>query len=480
MKRLISLFMLAALMLPGVSLAAEPTTFEVSGWIPYWRAELGVQSILPNLDKFTEVNPFVYTVKQDGSLFLNSPIDSGPWASLRAKAKEMNVRYIPAITWANADAMDAIFRDEAKRIEHVRAIAREVYARGFDGIDIDYEGKYARTKDYFSLFLKDLQEAIGYDKWVMCTIEARTPLDSRYSSTESIPKDIEYANDFKEINKYCDRVRVMAYDQGRIDLKLNDANAHPYAPVADPLWVEKVIRLAAEEIDKSKLIIGVPTYGYEYDMFMALDGSGEMQYSRLWSFNPGYVTETATKLGLTPTRNSAGELFLTYPASQSLDLAIPLPSATRVMSWSDAEAIRAKAELAKQLGVAGISVFKIDGGQDPALWNVLAGYTGGKPATPLKEPGSVQGVSSGSKPAIQIPARNLVTGTTGEDVRTLQKLLNVYGFTVAPQGPGSPGNETLRFGAATRAALIRFQQAHSIKPAAGYFGPLTRAVFKSL
>jgi hypothetical protein len=35
--------------------------------------------------------------------------------------------------------------------------------------------------------------------------------------------------------------------------------------------------------------------------------------------------------------------------------------------------------------------------------------------------------------------------------------------------------ETDVFGALTRAALARFQAANNIVPAAGYFGPLTRA-----
>ncbi len=71
--------------------------------------------------------------------------------------------------------------------------------------------------------------------------------------------------------------------------------------------------------------------------------------------------------------------------------------------------------------------------------------------------------------------RDLKRGMTGEDVRVLQKFLNERGFIVATSGSGSVGNETTYFGAATEAAVIRYQKSRSIAPAAGYFGPLTRA-----
>lgn len=73
-------------------------------------------------------------------------------------------------------------------------------------------------------------------------------------------------------------------------------------------------------------------------------------------------------------------------------------------------------------------------------------------------------------------ARDLEFGKTGNDIKQLQMFLNKYGFIVATKGPGSPGNETSYFGPATRAALIKFQKTYNIKPAAGYFGPITKGV----
>ena len=76
--------------------------------------------------------------------------------------------------------------------------------------------------------------------------------------------------------------------------------------------------------------------------------------------------------------------------------------------------------------------------------------------------------------------RNLYKGIVGEDVRTLQKLLNAHGYTVATSGAGSAGQETTYFGPATLAAVIAYQKAHSIVPAVGYVGPITRASLATL
>ena len=73
------------------------------------------------------------------------------------------------------------------------------------------------------------------------------------------------------------------------------------------------------------------------------------------------------------------------------------------------------------------------------------------------------------------PVRDLTVGDQGEDVQTLQQLLNANGFALAASGPGAPGAETDYFGTLTKQALARYQAAHGISPTQGYFGPITRA-----
>jgi hypothetical protein len=70
---------------------------------------------------------------------------------------------------------------------------------------------------------------------------------------------------------------------------------------------------------------------------------------------------------------------------------------------------------------------------------------------------------------------DLTAGSSSPEVKTLQVYLNAKGFTVSMTGAGSAGNETMLFGAATKAALAKFQAAKGITPSVGFFGPKTRA-----
>jgi spore germination protein YaaH len=384
-------FMLLMTSIPSSASAAQwSSPFEISGWIPYWRAATGTADVLPHLAQLKEINPFGYTVTEEGRLNVAAVLSQEPWTTLRAQAKQQNVRYIPTVMWSNPEAMHAVLCDAPKRQLLVRMIVDEVHVNGFDGIDIDFEGKTYETKQCFSSFLKELYTAMG-DKWMQCTIEARTPVSDRYYG-QDVPKDAgQYANDFAVINKNCDRVRFMTYDQQTVDQKREAEVKEPYAPVSDTKWVEKTIREALKSIPARKIVLGIPTYGYEWDV--KTYANDEHTYDLLWSFNPQWGLDLAAKYNITPGRNAWGEMGFTYfPEGSALSLPRPqspwpwnlIASAAsalstaqntnlsyRMVTWSDAQAIQEKVALAKKLGIRGVAVFKMDGGEDPRIWEVL-------------------------------------------------------------------------------------------------------------
>lgn len=53
--------------------------------------------------------------------------------------------------------------------------------------------------------------------------------------------------------------------------------------------------------------------------------------------------------------------------------------------------------------------------------------------------------------------KDLVLGTISPEVKALQSILNSHGYILTIEGPGSPGQETTKFGALTRTAVRKFQ-----------------------
>lgn len=383
----------ALITLVFVPFLAQAAALEVSGWIPYWKISQGVEDARDNLDVLTEINPFTLSVTSSGEVKDLGKMKKSPWTKLFKEARKKDITVIPTVMWSDTESMYEVLSDTKLRKKHIESIVKFVNKGKYDGIDIDYEGKSAETKDHYSAFLTELKDELG-DKTLACTIEARTPPASLYNT---IPKTIAYANDFAVIGEVCDQVRIMTYDQQRADLKLNNAKSGvPYIPVADIDWVEKVARLTIASIPKEKVMLGVATYGREWEVSVSKNRFGN--YASLWTVTHQYSMDFADQVGIEPLRNSAGELSYSYFATSSpygnmlKNYKVPrnTPDAQKaalqalayanktgntafvnVVSWSDAEAIIEKLDLAQEIGLRGISIFKVDGTEDEALWDML-------------------------------------------------------------------------------------------------------------
>ncbi len=383
---------IGALLAPSSLFAATKAKFYYSGWLPYWKQQPGAQNTALNLEKLHEISPFSYEVRANGTLVDKLKINEGFWPAWLSAVHDMGIKIIPTIAWFDGDGIHKLLSNKKTRIAHEDTIKALVKTQNFDGIDIDYEAKLADTKDYFSTFLYGLAIRLHpMGKTLSCTIEARMPATSRLSYTGT-PDDYTYANDYAAINKYCDQVRIMTYDQGVIDVDLDavkGGNDQLYAPVSDPDWAKKVLTLAVKSINPKKIMLGVPTYGYEYQVTL---NNGILTYERLRSHTFVQAMARASSTFSTPARNNAGELSFIYTTTTRVHGVSPnltwnlgstlntilanfistsSTQSTRYVSFADSESAAKLIAVAKQFGIRGVVFFKLDGDLDPTLWSIM-------------------------------------------------------------------------------------------------------------
>ena len=334
----------------------------VSGWLPYWAKDAGVASLSGDtLDIFDEVNPFAFDVNADGVPEDTGRIKEAPWPALRQQAGDAGVRVVPTLLWTDAAAMHRTFADTTLLDRHIDRIVTLLKRHDFPGVDIDYEGKDISDRDRFSAFLEALESRLKpLGKTLSCTVEAR--IDDEPPAGWTGTRAMSYANDFAELGRVCDGVRLMAYDQVFQVYRAKSftlSGDRPDTSNAGRDWVESVIRYALRFIPSEKISLGVPTYGWEFRKEKVANG---YRYTRVKAVSYPDALAEADDAGVTPTRDGGGELTFSYQAVDGL----------HQVTVSDAVALRDKIDLAKRYRLNGVSVFKIDGETDPDVFSVLS------------------------------------------------------------------------------------------------------------
>lgn len=355
MKKTIFLSLLFIFCLPFISQAG---TLQFSAWVPYWKKTVASAEATANLDKLTAILPFSYEVNNKGVIWDPMKINQEPWTILLASARAKKIKILTSIAWTDKTAIQKTLSTQKSRLAHIEQISDLVKANNFDGIDIDYENKSAKVFHTFAAFIRDLSKELKKNKKTLsCTLEPRLPPTSRFTT---IPEEIKYANDYKLLNQYCDEVRLMTYDQMTADLLLNKRKKSLglYAPVADADFVKKVVAYARQQISAKKIIVGVANYGYAWQV---IDRGSYYEYKKLSALTYKNFMDLAGRTNSTPSRNAAGELSFSYQKDGQ----------NRYAVLSDSVAIASKISLARKMGVKGVTLFKIDGESDPALWSVM-------------------------------------------------------------------------------------------------------------
>jgi spore germination protein YaaH len=229
-----------------------PYVLKESGWIPNWGFDLGLESLENNLGIIDTTLPVLYTVDKAGNVVSRGVLEAKV-QELLTFCKENNIKIIPTVGSYDFEATASAFKDDASYQRQVDKIIEEVEKYDFDGIDLDYEMVNGSYRENYLNFIKKLSEELDErDKVLSVTVFAKWD-DADYKDHQ----ETRGVQDYSEIAKYADEVRIMAYDYTLQSSQIPG----PIAPID---WIRNVLDYTAERIPEEKIWLGVHLYGYQW------------------------------------------------------------------------------------------------------------------------------------------------------------------------------------------------------------------------
>lgn len=301
------------------------------------RLRQDVEQVAPLL---TYLAPFSFQIQRDGTLSRPN-LDVFPEI-----AASENVTLMMVITNLENDQFSAELASEILNnrelentlLDNIIATAKEL---GFRDIHFDMEFIRPADRDAYNAFLRRARERIHAEGFLMST--ALAPKVSREQTGEWYT-----AHDYATHGEVADFVVIMTYEWGY--------SGGPPMPVSPINSVRRVLEYALTEMPGDKIMMGQNLYGYDWTL--PYEPGGE--YAR--ALSPQAAIDLARRMG--------AEIMYDYTAQAPHFDYIDEEGRAHKVWFEDARSIDAKFNLIKELGLRGISYWKL-GLSFPQNWLLL-------------------------------------------------------------------------------------------------------------
>lgn len=291
---------------------------------------------LPDL---TYVSIFSYQVRPDGSL-MNIPDEN-----VIQKAKQYNVAPLMTITNIEEDGgfsgeiTNMLFASAQARQALIQNILNTMAAKGYYGLVVDFEYVFPRDRDNFTAFMRELTDALHAENYlVMSALAPKISADMVGTLYE--------AHDYGAHAQIVDYIILMTYEWGY--------TFGPPRAVAPLNNVKEVLDYAVTVIPRSKILMGMPNYGYDWRL----------------PYQPGTAARNVTNTGAVDLARQEGSFIQYDTRSQAPYFNYWEPTNEHVVWFEDARSIDAKLRLVNQYGLAGVSYWNLNK-YFPQNWLVL-------------------------------------------------------------------------------------------------------------
>lgn len=151
----------------------------------------------------------------------------------------------------NNRLINNIINDPSARSRLIGNIINELLAKGYSGLDMDFEYIDAVNRDSYSELIRQLSDALHSEGLTLSV--ALAPKTYREQ-----PGQLYEGLDYATLGQYADRVLLMTYEWG-----------YKYGPplaVAPLPNVRQVVEYALTEMPADKIILGIPNYAYDWPL----------------------------------------------------------------------------------------------------------------------------------------------------------------------------------------------------------------------
>jgi spore germination protein YaaH len=300
----------------------------MSGNIVWWDQAEGYNILVENPDFFDAVMPFWYSFETNGSIKKTSYAEN---QTLIDYCLENEVLIIPTLSNGQTTAVSsAIFENSDTKDLAISNAIELVQNNNYDGLQLDFENMKSTDKNSFSAFVEELADQLNnLDKYLIVTVHAKTSDHGAWEGSS--------AQDWSWLSQYSNYIMIMAYDY-----HWSTSAAGEIAPMS---WVRTTLDYAVNTVDKEKILLGIPLYGYDWvdTKASALDYSDVQMLINTYDITPDMTLEK--------------EQYFTYEKD----------GFTHTVYYSDNETVQERLRLVDEYDIAGASFWRL-GSEDPDIY----------------------------------------------------------------------------------------------------------------
>lgn len=344
----------------------------VYAFLPYWN--LGHDEL--NVDSLTDLSYFGLTVNAKGRIVTTDPPykkwrEDKKLAETVKKVKKNGGRVSFTLICHVEEDIDAVLACPSCWTDLAKDVARELTWAGIKDVNVDFEYPAYTTPEKAQKY----SQMVGVlNNYLDTTLGDSFVVVSAYADSADRAKRGEVRlTDPESLADNADALFIMAYDFHRPE----SANAGPVSPLEGSYTTSRLnlttaLKAYLKVVPASKLILGLPFYGYNWivedasPMSTRIEGNDMIGFSKSISY--AEVTDLLIKKQLKPLWNdSAKTPYVNYIDEET--------GSSHQIWYDNAESLKYKAELAQKNHLLGVGVWAVgyEGGYAD-LWNVLVSH----------------------------------------------------------------------------------------------------------